>query len=153
VPEAPLPEGETQAGIVIRWIFEAPREEVWKEWTEPERFADWYGADAEVPVETVEMDVRPGGKWRLVMHAARGTIHWDGEYLEVEPPERLAFTVSDDPDSDQYGLCTFQFEDLGDGRTEMRFQQTGPLPVEAYKRAREGWATFFAKVDARLAGG
>jgi uncharacterized protein YndB with AHSA1/START domain len=151
VPEAPLPGGETETAIEIGWIFAAPREEVWKEWTEPERFADWYGADAEVPVETVEMDVRPGGKWQLVMRAARGTIHWDGEYLEVEEPERLVFTVSDEPESDLYGRCTIELTDLGEGRTEMRFEQTGPLPPGAYKAAREGWMTFFRKVDGRLA--
>jgi uncharacterized protein YndB with AHSA1/START domain len=151
VPEAPLPEGHQPTGIEIGWTFDAPREEVWKEWTEPERFADWYGADAEVPVETVAMDVRPGGKWRLVMYAERGEIHWDGEYLEVEEPKRLVFTLSDEPESDEYLLCTIELAETGDGRTEMHFQQTGPLPVEAYKRAREGWATFFARIEVRLA--
>jgi uncharacterized protein YndB with AHSA1/START domain len=151
VPEAPLPEGHRPTGIEIRWTFEAPREAVWKEWTEPERFADWYGADAEVPVETVAMDVRPGGKWRLVMYAERGEIHWDGEYLEVEEPKRLVFTLSDEPASDEYLLCTIELAETGDGRTEMHFQQTGPLPDEAYKRAREGWATFFAWIEERLA--
>jgi uncharacterized protein YndB with AHSA1/START domain len=150
VPEAPRG-GELETAIEIWWIFDAPREEVWKEWTEPERFADWYGADAEVPLDTVEMDVREGGKWRLVMRAQRGTIHWDGEYLEVEEPERLVFTVTDEPDSDLYGRCTVELTDLGEGRTEMRFEQTGPLPPGAYKAAREGWKTFFTKVDGRLA--
>jgi uncharacterized protein YndB with AHSA1/START domain len=153
VPEAQLPGGEPETAIEIRWIFEARREEVWKEWTEPERFADWYGADAEVPVETVEMDVRPGGKWRLVMHTPRGKIHWDGEYLEVEKPERLVFTLTDEPDADVYARCTVELTDLGDGRTEMRFEQTGGLPPAAFKAAREGWARFFRKVDSRLAGG
>jgi uncharacterized protein YndB with AHSA1/START domain len=151
VPEAPLAGGETETAIEIRWIFEAPREEVWKEWTEAERFADWYGADAEVPLETVEMDVRPGGRWKLVMNAPRGTIHWDGEYLEVEAPERLVFTVTDEPDEDLYGRCSVELTDLGEGRTEMRFEQTGPLPPGAFKAARAGWATFFTKVDGRLA--
>jgi uncharacterized protein YndB with AHSA1/START domain len=153
MPEAPLPGGQPETAIEIRWIFEAPREEVWKEWTEPGRFADWYGADAEVPVETVEMDVRPGGRWRLTMRADGRTIHWDGEYLEVEEPERLVFTLTDQPDTDLYSRCTVELKDLGDGRTEMRFEQTGPLPPGAYKAARDGWATFFTKVDARLAGG
>jgi uncharacterized protein YndB with AHSA1/START domain len=151
VPEAPKPGGAGESGLEIRWIFDAPREEVWREWTEPECFADWYGGDAEVPVETVSMDLRPGGKWSLVMHAERGTIHWDGEYLEVEPTERLVFTVSDQPDSDLYELCTVELIEIGDGRTEMRLQQSGQLPAEVYKRAREGWATFFRKVDGRLA--
>ena len=48
--------------FTITRVFDAPREQVWKEWTEPERFADWYGGtEAEVPVSTVSMDVREGG--------------------------------------------------------------------------------------------
>src|SRR3954462_13994940 len=57
-----------EAGITITRVFDAPRERVWKEWTEPERFADWYGgSDGEVPVSTVSMDVREGGAWRATM--------------------------------------------------------------------------------------
>ena len=89
-----------QGGITITRVFEAPRELVWKEWTEPERFADWFGGgESEVPLSTVSMDVRPGGTWRLTMFAdpGRREIHWNGEYREVDEPERLVFTVSDQP--------------------------------------------------------
>jgi uncharacterized protein YndB with AHSA1/START domain len=62
-----------QPGIAITRVFDAPRERVWQEWTEPERFADWFGGvESEVPVSSVEMDVRPGGSWRLTMFAAPG---------------------------------------------------------------------------------
>jgi uncharacterized protein YndB with AHSA1/START domain len=138
--------------IEISWTFDSPREQVWREWTEPTAFADWFGADqSEVPLDSVEMDVRPGGKWKLTMHAKRGTIHWDGEYLEVEEPERLVFTISDEPGEDLYSRCTVVFTDLGDGRTEMQFEQTGPLPPGAYEPAVEGWKSFFRRVDERLA--
>jgi uncharacterized protein YndB with AHSA1/START domain len=151
MPERPQPEYE-ETVIEISWTFDAPLEEVWREWTEPEPFADWFGAaQTEVPLDSVEMDVRPGGKWKLTMHAQRGTIHWDGEYLEVEEPERLVFTISDQPDADLYARCTVVLTDLGDGRTEMHFQQTGPLPPGAYEPAREGWKTFFRRIDERLA--
>jgi uncharacterized protein YndB with AHSA1/START domain len=44
------------------------------------------------------MDVRVGGKWNAVMHVPDGnTIHWVGEYTEVDPPRRLAFTMTDEP--------------------------------------------------------
>src|SRR4051812_3712840 len=84
-----------EAGITITRVFDAPREEVWREWTEPERFADWYGGpECEVPLPSVAMDVRPGGAWRLTMFAPpdRREIHWKGEYHEVVEPERLVFT-------------------------------------------------------------
>jgi uncharacterized protein YndB with AHSA1/START domain len=139
--------------IELTRTFDAPREEVWREWTEPERFADWYGgATGVVPIETVSMDVRPGGRWSLVMQAQRGEIHWNGEYLEVEPPERLVFTVSDQPDEEIYDRCTVVLTEVDEDRTEMLFQQSGGhMSAEGYRRAAEGWSGFFDRVDERLA--
>jgi uncharacterized protein YndB with AHSA1/START domain len=149
---AEAPGGNGSSEIVISWTFEARREEVWREWTEAERFADWYGGAADVPLETVVMDVRPGGRWSLVMHAERGTIYWDGEYLEVEEPERLVFTVTDEPDEDQYAVCTVVLTDTGDGRTDMLFSQIGPLPPEQLEPAKKGWSGFFERIAERLGG-
>jgi uncharacterized protein YndB with AHSA1/START domain len=141
-------------GITITRVFDAPRERVWEEWTEPERFADWFGGpESEVPLTSVSMDVRPGGAWRLTMFAAPGRreIHWKGEYREVVAPERLVFTVSDQPGEDAYELVTVMLTDLGDGRTEMLFQQRGQLAPETYERAGEGWSGFFDRMAERLA--
>jgi uncharacterized protein YndB with AHSA1/START domain len=141
-------------GISMTRVFDAPRERVWREWTEPEAFADWYGGpDAEVPMSSVSMDVRPGGRWRLTMFYGpdRREIRWRGEYREVSPPERLVFTVSDEPESDAFELVIVELVDLGDGRTEMRFQQRGELPPEVYERAGQGWSIFFERMDERLA--
>jgi uncharacterized protein YndB with AHSA1/START domain len=143
-----------QAGITITRIFDAPREAVWREWTEPEAFADWFGAPTgEVPLSTVSMDVRPGGSWRLTMFAGaeRREIHWKGSYEEVVEPERLVFTVSDQP-GETYELITVVLTDLGDGRTEMLFQQHGQLSAEDYRGAEQGWSGFFDRIDERLAG-
>jgi uncharacterized protein YndB with AHSA1/START domain len=148
--EAPGANGSSE--IVINWTFEAPREDIWREWTEAERFADWYGGAAEVPLETVVMDVRPGGRWSLIMHAEGGTIYWDGEYLEVEEPERLVFTITDEPDEEQYAVCTVVLSDAGDGRTDMLFSQVGPLPPEQLEPAKKGWSGFFERISERLAG-
>jgi uncharacterized protein YndB with AHSA1/START domain len=140
-------------GITITRVFDAPRERVWQEWTEPERFADWYGGEAEVPLATVSMDVRPGGSWRLTMYAGpdRREIRWKGEYREVVEPERLVFTVSDQPGDDAYELITVVLTDLGDGRTEMHFEQRGGHPPEVYEAAAQGWSTFFDRIAERLA--
>ena len=126
-----------EEGIAITRVFDAPRERVWREWTEPERFADWYGgADAEVPLSSVSMDVREGGAWRLTMFA-----------------ERLVFTVTDRPGEDAGELVIVVLIDLGDDRTEMRFEQRGGgLSAEGYGRAAQGWSGFFDRVDERLAG-
>ncbi|HEY3071147.1 MAG TPA: SRPBCC domain-containing protein [Gaiellaceae bacterium] len=153
--ERPAPDSTTEDGITMTRVFDAPPERVWDEWTEPERFADWFGGrDGEVPLSTVSMDVRPGGSWRLTMFAGdeRREIHWKGEYREVVEPRRLVFTVSDQPGEDAYELVTVVLTDLGDGRTEMLFEQRGQLPREVYERAREGWSGFFDRIDERLRG-
>lgn len=141
-------------GIALTRVFDAPRERVWREWTEPERFADWFGGpDADVPVSSVSMDVKEGGAWRATMFAGpdRREIRWRGEYHEVVPPERLVLTFRDRP-GDEYELVIVDLVDLGDGRTEMRFQQRGGMSAEEYERAGSGWSTFFDRMSERLAG-
>jgi uncharacterized protein YndB with AHSA1/START domain len=141
-----------EPGITIVRVFEAPRERVWQEWTEPERFADWFGGtESEVPLSSVSMDVQPGGSWRLTMRAARGELHWHGEYREVVEPERLVFTVTDQPGTSRE-IVIVELTDLGDGRTEMHFEQRGGgLSPEEYERAGQGWSGFFDRIAERLA--
>ena len=141
--------------ISITRVLAAPRERVWREWTEPERFADWFGGgDTQVPLASVSMDVRKGGAWRatMVVGPGRREIRWKGEYREVVAPERLVFTLSDRPD-EVYALVTVVLTDLGDGRTEMRFSQRGGPPPDQWRRAKEGWSSFFDRIEARLAAG
>ena len=95
-------------------MFGASRERVWREWTEPASFADWFGGlECEVPLDTVSMDVRPGGAWSLTMFAPpdRRRIDWAGEYHEVEVPERLVFTITDQPHGDDFELVTVVLSD------------------------------------------
>jgi uncharacterized protein YndB with AHSA1/START domain len=141
-------------GIRITRVFDAPRERVWQEWTEPERFADWFGgAESEVPVSSVSMAVRPGGAWRATMFTGeqRRESNWHGEYREVVAPERLVFTLTDRPGEDAEELVSVILNDLGEGRTEMLFEQRGGgLSPEGYERAGQGWSGFFDVIDARV---
>ena len=77
---------------VMTRTFAAPRGLVWRAITEPAHFARWWGPRGYV-CHVVEMDVRPGGRWRAEQTAPSGHVHhfW-GEYLEVSPPERLVHT-------------------------------------------------------------
>jgi uncharacterized protein YndB with AHSA1/START domain len=88
---------------------------------------------------------------RLTMFAGpeRREIRWKGEYQEVDPPERLVFTISDQPE-EVYEFVTVVLSDLGDGRTEMIFEQRGQLPPEVYERGAQGWSTFFDRIAERL---
>jgi uncharacterized protein YndB with AHSA1/START domain len=141
-------------GFILTRTFDAPRERVWREWTEPECFADWFGGTtADVPVESVTIDARPGGSWRATMFAGpdRREIQWVGEYLEVDAPERLVLTITDEPGAEERDVVTVVLSDLGDGRTEMQVEQRGGMTPEGYERAKQGWGTFFDRMAERLA--
>ncbi|GIM92503.1 SRPBCC domain-containing protein [Paractinoplanes toevensis] len=110
-------------------VFEAPRELVWRAWTDPNQIARWWGpAGMHTPRSTVEMDVRPGGVFRLTMVSDD-----DG----TEYPSDMRFTKVDEPSVLEFewdgqrgiggGRSTITFTDLGDGRTEMTNHYAGYL--------------------------
>jgi uncharacterized protein YndB with AHSA1/START domain len=143
---------DLRLGLTMTRVLAAPRERVWREWTEPEAFADWFGGpEADVPLETVAMDVRPGGAWRATMRYGGREIRWIGEYREVEPPARLVFTITDRPDDDDRELVVVALTTVGDGRTEMVVEQHGHMSPAAYDAARNGWSGFLDRMAERLA--
>jgi uncharacterized protein YndB with AHSA1/START domain len=71
--------------------LDAPRELVWRAFTEPEHLIQWWGPDGFTNTFH-EIDVRPGGVWRFIMHGPDGTDYDNFvRYLEVVRPERLIF--------------------------------------------------------------
>ena len=109
------------AELVFERTFNAPREAVWKAFTDPELVPRWWGPHG-TTTRVAEMDVRPGGRWRYISSAPdRDDVAFYGEYLEVEPPERFAWTFMFDVEGigPQGGPETHTFEDLG-GRTKVR---------------------------------
>ncbi len=78
--------------IVITRVFEAPRELVFQAWTDPRHVAQWWGPRGFT--NTIhEMDVRPGGVWRFVMHGPDGTDYKNKiVFIEVVKPERLVYS-------------------------------------------------------------
>jgi uncharacterized protein YndB with AHSA1/START domain len=102
--------------LVFEREFPATRERVWRAFTDPVVVARWWGPHGTTN-EIVEMDVRPGGRWRYVSRAPdRDDVVFFGEYLEVVPPERFRWTfMFDVPGAGpQGGPETHTFEDLGD---------------------------------------
>ncbi len=71
-------------------VFNAPRDRVWRAYTEPEQVARWWGRGNRLVVE--RMDVQRGGHWRFVEHSPEGVHGFEGRYREVAPPERLVQT-------------------------------------------------------------
>jgi uncharacterized protein YndB with AHSA1/START domain len=133
-----LTETATVHEITIRRVFDAPRELVWKAWTEPERLARWWGKRGwSTPLESITMDVRPGGTFRLnsVNDEDGREMPIDAVYREVIAPERLAF-----------GEATVMLTDLGDGRTEMVFRTTLETSDQVREQAEGGLASAFDRL-------
>ena len=80
--------------LVITRIFDAPRELVFKAWSEPDRAMRWWGPQGFTTAHC-EMDVWPGAAYRVCMRSPEGTEHWQrGVCREVVAPERLVFTFA-----------------------------------------------------------
>ena len=77
--------------FVISRTFDAPCEAVWKMWTEPERFKQWFGPKGSV-VSEAKMDLRVGGIAQSCIHTPDGREMW-GKFIyrEITPPERLVY--------------------------------------------------------------
>lgn len=74
-------------------VFDAPRERVWRAWTEPEHPPRWMLGPEGWTMPGCEIDLRPGGRWHFLWRRANGTeMGMHGEYREVAPPERLVYT-------------------------------------------------------------
>ena len=113
--------------ITISRVFDAPRDVVWKAWTEPEQIASWWGPDGWTnPLSKITMDVRPGGAFRIVsISDADGTeMPSQGVYREVVEPERLVFEEPADGSWHEGAVSVVTLSDLGDGRTEVVLQAT-----------------------------
>ena len=140
VPPAATPESSDAATdpreIVITRRLQAPRELVWTAFTDPRQVVHWWGPDGFT--NTVhEMDVRPGGVWRLVMHGPDG-VDYDNRmvFVEVVRPERLVYEhgadVEDDPA--RFRTTVTLVEEDGGTRVTMRMVFATP---EARRRTEE----------------
>ena len=130
------------AEIVVTRVFDAPRERVWRAWTEPAELARWWGKRGwTTPPESVTMDVRIGGEFSLlsVSDEDGSEMRVDTTYREIVAPERLSF-----------GESTVTLTDLGDGRTEMVFRTTTEMTDEIRRRAAGGLASAFDRLAEQL---
>jgi uncharacterized protein YndB with AHSA1/START domain len=108
--------------LVLERILDAPREKVYRAWTEPELLKQWF---APLPNTTpvAELDVRSGGASRIVMRGRDGNeIELFGVYLEVVPNEKIvatdAYTRPWVPAAHPFVTMILTFEDAGSGKTK-----------------------------------
>lgn len=119
-------------------VFDAPREMVWRAWTDPELLHRWYGPGAETIIH--EFDLKPGGSWLNEMKWGGKSLFQKVVFKQVTPPSRLVWHHHSCTDSDwndtanpmmadwpRLLLTTVNFENMGD-KTNVRLSQ---VPIEA----------------------
>lgn len=136
--------------LIITRMFNAPRDLVWKAWTEPERLEHWWGPEG-FTLPFLEMDMRPGGAWRACMRGPDGMNYWQhGVCRALVPPERLEYTLIWDNDPTHEMLVTVVFVDRGK-QTEMTFRQSQFKSVAERDGHQGGWSSAFNRLAAYLA--
>ena len=140
--------------ITITRVFDAPRELVWRAWTEPDRLASWWGPRGwSTAASAVEMDVRPGGVFRVtsVSDEDGSEMSVAGVYREVVAPERLVLDEDGAGAWHEGAVSELALADLGDGRTEMSFRTTIRTTDEMRSHAQAGLSGAFDRLAELLA--
>lgn len=135
-----MSEPVTAREIRITRVFDAPRELVWRAFTELERLTRWWGKRGwTAPLSTITVDPRPGGVFRLtsVNDADGREMPTDAVFREVVEPERLVIAEAARDGSEDRPVTVVTFTDLGDGRTQVDLHTTMPAS-EPLRRAAEG---------------
>ena len=138
------PNPEALATLRLSRRIAAPREAVFRAWTDPAEVARWYGP-ATVKAKKVKIDLRVGGAYSLEMHGDDGGVHpLTGVYREVQAPERLVFTWVWGQ-GDHAGLETLVTVELreADGATELTLIHEHLASAQAAEHHEKGWASSF----------
>jgi uncharacterized protein YndB with AHSA1/START domain len=140
--------------VLITRIFEAPRERVFKAWTDPAEVAAWFGPEhMDTPRDSIHIDLRVGGRFELTMVRRGG----DGEFsigydiLELVEPELIVLRSDPMPQAGMHDptVVRVEFHDHGD-KTRMTLSDS-PLPPEGRDHAAAGWSAAFDKLAAHVA--
>ena len=151
---------DRETEILITRVFKAPRELVWRAWTEPAHVAQWFGPKG-FTTRVEKMDFRVGGASRYVMTAPDGAEYpGQGVFLEIVPMERIVTTdefgddFKSDMDLPRGMVLTCVFEDIGEG-TRVTLRLSHPTPEERAKHEAmgvvAGWGSTLDCLDEHLA--
>lgn len=153
--------------MVVTRVFDAPRELVWKAWTEPKYVMQWWGPNG-FTAPVCNMDFRVGGKFLCCMKSPDGQEFWNGgEYHEIVPQEKIVSSMYfSDPEGNKvepehYGIeheaidgahDITLFEDLGNGQTKLTFIGNETMEEATKSGQVEGWHQILDKVAGVVAG-
>ncbi|MEX2127987.1 MAG: SRPBCC domain-containing protein [Xanthobacteraceae bacterium] len=137
----------SEVALHMKRVLPAAPSVVFRACTDPEELAKWWGPRG-FTTPSIEIDLRVGGRYRFAMQPPDGVLfHLTGEFREVDPPSRLAYTfVWEPPDpDDQETVVMLSFRDA-DGSTEVDFTQ-GAFATEARRAVHEqGWTDSFERL-------
>jgi uncharacterized protein YndB with AHSA1/START domain len=141
--------------VLVTRIFEAPRERVFKAWTDPDEVAAWYGPEHfDTPRERIRIDLRVGGRYELTMvrRDGGGEFAVGYEIVELEAPRLLVLRSDPMPEVGmaEPTIVRMELHDHGD-KTRMTLSD-GPYPSEGGGHAEAGWNGAFDKLAALVAG-
>ena len=137
--------------LELERVFDAPAKRVFQLLSEPAELATWWGPHGFTTPEIV-LDLRAGGSYRFTMQPPEGkAFHLSGDFVEVQPPDRLSFTFRwDEPDPDDRETVVDLSLDSVGGATRVLLLH-GEFATEArLELHRSGWADSFERLDAVL---
>ena len=148
-----IPAAATDQEVLITRIFEAPRERVFRAWTDPDEVAEWYGPEHfDTPRERINIDLRVGGRYELTMVQRGSGAEYPVIYeiVELVEPELIVLRSDPMPEIGMHEpmLTRVEFHDHGD-KTRMTLVD-GPYPDSGHAEA--GWSAAFDKLAALVAG-
>jgi uncharacterized protein YndB with AHSA1/START domain len=141
-------------GLVLEltWVLDAPREEIFRALSQSPALARWWGPSGFTTPE-IELDLRVGGVFRFGMQPPDGDLfHLAGEFLEIDPPRRLAYTFRwEEPDPDDRETVVTISLDALDEATKVALSQ-GEFATEARLALhKNGWTESFVKLRELMA--
>jgi len=139
-----MPSARSDAGTSLRITrtFAAPREKVFKAWTDPAALKKWFAPGDDYATLIAEVDLRVGGRYRIQIRSPKGHLNTvAGVYREIEPPEKLVFTWSWQEGGMDVGetLVTVEFRDRGNTTELILTHEVFPT-AEGRDEHSKGWA-------------
>jgi uncharacterized protein YndB with AHSA1/START domain len=145
-------QSQPHTSLQVKRTFAAPRERVYRAWTDAKQFALWFHPTTDYTTVITRLDLRVGGAYALEMHHKGGNVHTlRGTYKEVQPPEKLVFTWCwQREELAPETLVTVEFRDLG-GSTEICLTHSNFTNPEDRNKHNEGWTGCFGQLESYLA--
>ena len=139
--------------LTMERTFAAPAQRVFDAFTSEEVMRRWWHAEHDWETPEARVDLRVGGEVRVVMRNPHSDVRYGGggEYTEIDPPSRLAFTWTWDDDADRARqLIEIEFHEAG-GATTVRLTNSGLRDEESVASHEEGWGGALDNLERTLA--